>query len=222
MFGTSPEIKKFQKMMKKEGADMKIVRSWCKSLRKMRKNLDGITEVYRSARSKAEKVDVILKKMEQVLIITTGRVPTAEEKNVISSGVRELKRYSGGCDHIFVISLDDREFHLTYDTILKLGENYSGQERDRLILQSEVENLLALTKENLDKEQPDMMELSFFYLRRSDKELSELPPSERLAKVRRVYQHEFMDKISGQVKSALGQSDEEAAKTIGDLIHSLT
>lgn len=221
MFGRSPEIKKFQKEMKESGADMKVVRSWCKTLQKAKKNLDKTSGAYHNARSVTERVDIILKKMEQVLIVTTGRLPSPEEKNIIIASVRELRKYSGDCDHIFVISVDDREFHLTYDTILKLGEQYTGQEKERLLLQSEVENLLALTKENLVKEKPDMMELSFFYLERTDKDLAELPPSERLAKVRRVYRHEFLDKMSEQIEGALRQSSDEANETMEELIHSV-
>ena len=218
MFGINPEIKKFQKLMKKSGAEMKTVRLWCKQLQKMKKNEPKTTLDYENARSTTEKVDVLLKKMEQVLIRTTGRQPSEEERKSIITSVKELRKLSGGCDHIFVVSIDDREFHLTYDTIIKLGDNYSGGEKERLLLQSEVENLLALTKENLAKERPDMMQLTFFYLRRTDKELCELPPYERLAKVQRVFQHEFVDKMADQIEEALGKSKETAEGMIFDLI----
>ena len=218
MFGINPEIKKFQNLMKKSGAEMKTARLWCKQLQKIKKNEPKTTLDYENARSTTEKVDVLLKKMEQVLIRTTGRQPSEEERKSIITSVKELRKLSGGCDHIFVVSIDDREFHLTYDTIIKLGDNYSGGEKERLLLQSEVENLLALTKENLAKERPDMMQLTFFYLRRTDKELCELPPYERLAKVQRVFQHEFVDKMADQIEEALGKSKETAEGMILDLI----
>ena len=60
-----------------------------------------------------------------------------------------------------------------------------------MILQSEVENLLALTKEALDKEWPSFKAMAYFYLNHDDKEISDLPHADKVARVTDLYMNEF-------------------------------
>ena len=66
-------------------------------------------------------------------------------------------------DHEFLVSKEDQEFHSTYDTILRLGMKALNASDQKLLLQSEIENLLALLKENLEKEEPKIEALTFYY-----------------------------------------------------------
>ena len=49
-------------------------------------------------------------------------------------------------DHEFLVNKEDQEFHSTYDTILRLGMKALNASDQKLLLQSEIENLLALLK----------------------------------------------------------------------------
>mgnify|MGYP000787048453 CR=1 FL=1 len=98
-------------------------------------------------------------------------------------------------DHEFLVSKEDQEFHSTYDTILRLGMKALNASDQKLLLQSEIENLLALLKENLEKEEPKIEALTFYYQLGSDQELAQLPPAEKLEKITYFYEHEFRQPI---------------------------
>lgn len=140
---------------------------------------------YAQAKQELEAVHGILQRMEQVLI-------TSRDSKELAALAKELKKYQTVFDHEFLISKADTDFHTTYATLLGLCEKNSTEEGERLILQSEVENLLALTKEALVKELPDYHAMAFYYIERSDREISDLPHSDKVAKVRRVYENEFL------------------------------
>ena len=76
--------------------------------------------------------------------------------------------------------------------------------RERLILQSEVENLMAITKEALGKEWPEFRELAYFYLNHTDRELLELPHADKVCFVKKLYAEEFYNPMKQVVETALG------------------
>ena len=127
----------------------------------------------------------LLKGMEQFLISNKG---TGD----VTGYAKELKRYQGHFNHEFLISKEDAGFHSTFASIISLCEKGKRKISDGLILQSEVENLIALTEEALEKEWPEYRAMAFYYIERSDKEIFDLPHTDKVAKVRRVYENEFL------------------------------
>ena len=188
MFGFDSQGKELRIAMQTAGADMSVVKEWLKTTEKMKKQYEVTKEHYERARASLLRVIEILETLEKFLIANK----TVEEmEGEFFYLVKELKKLRGNCDHEFLISVQDREFHLTYDTILKLGPAFLDGKGSAIILQSEIENLIFLAQEAIEKEKPDLMMLSFFYLKRGDKDVCELPHSERIAKVRRVFSSEY-------------------------------
>lgn len=201
-FGFEDSLKDLKRELKTAGADMTFVKDWQKAYDKVRKQKGQLEEIYNKAKKELETVYSALKAMEQMLI--TGNT------DVCSMG-RELKKYQNSFNHEFLISKEDSDFHLTYQTILSLCEKKLTTQKDVLILQSEVENLLALTKEALGKEWPDFKAMAFYYIDRTDKELSDLPHIDKVAKVQRIYENEFIKPMYQVISTCF---DEEKAKQI--------
>lgn len=183
--GFDDSLKYLKKELKEAGVDMSRVRDWQKIYDKVRRQKPQLESQYQIARTELEEILSLLKGMEQSLISNRSGAD-------LSMAAKELKKYQGHFNHEFLISKEDVDFHSTYDSILRLcGQNNKGQS-EILILQSEVENLIALVNEALEKELPEIYAMSFYYIERSDKEIVELPHTEKVAKVRRVYENEFL------------------------------
>ena len=72
-------------------------------------------------------------------------------------------------------------------------------------MQSEVENILAVTEEALAKEWPDMRAMTYFYLDRTDKEIFDLPHADKVVEVGRIYENEFLSPIREILIKSLGE-----------------
>ena len=103
-----------------------------------------------------------------------------------------LKNYENSFDHDFLIGKADTEFHLTYRTLLKLCMQEVTQEIEVILMQSEVENLMALVKEALQKPCPNFKALTFFLLEHSEEELEKLPHLEKLNTIQVLYEEQFL------------------------------
>ena len=189
MFGFDFQGKELKIAMQTAGADMVIVKEWLKTAEKTKKLHESVKDSYEKARASLLRITEIMECLEKLLI--SGKKPEDFAGEFLGF-IKELKRLRGNADHEFLISTQDREFHLTYDTILKLGPAFLEGKAEGLILQSEIENLISLAKEAIEKEKPDLIKLSYFYLNRSDKDISELPYGEKIAKVQRVFASEFL------------------------------
>lgn len=185
LFGFDDSLKELKKELKNAGADMSVVKDWQKSFDKVKKQSPQLEVQYTKAKKDLEAVKVLLEQMEQMLIESRG------SSIEVSKLAGELKKYQNGFNHEFLISKEDSDFHLTYKSILALSGKKPAEEKDALILQSEVENLLAVTKEALEKEWPSFRAMAYFYIDRTDKEIYDLPHIDKVEKVNRIYQNEF-------------------------------
>ncbi len=186
MFGFDDSLKTLKRELKEAGADVTPIRDWQKNYDKVRKQTPVLEGQYQTARKELELVLAVLKQLEQYLI--AGNV----DRSGLENYMRELKKYQGHFNHEFLISKEDTDFQSTYDSILKLSNKGIHSQSEALILQSEVENLLAVTVEALDKEWPDFRAMAFFYIERTDRELFDLPHADKVAKVLRIYDNEFI------------------------------
>lgn len=210
LFGED-SLKGLKKELKTANADMSLVKGWQKIYDKVKKNASQIETQYTQAKKELEQVHTLWKKMEQSLIAIKGDLGNASYVALISECARELKKYQGHFNHEFLISKEDKEFHLTYQTILNLCAKGLTDTKDVLILQSEVENILAVTEEALEKEWPDYRAMAYFYLERSDREIFDLPHSDKVAEVSRIYETEFLTPMRQMLEKSLG---EERARQI--------
>lgn len=211
MLGMSSEEREFRKKLQSAGADMDIVKNWFRKLEKTKKSSVHVVGRYQGALDAARRVQEILFQLEELIRL---RDFTSENKKELSSWLKELKKLGGTFDHPFVVAADDSEYHLIYEAVLKQGNSYTGADAQKLLLQSEVENLLDLTKEILERGHPDLFALCYFYLDRKDKELAELPPKERVVKVERVYQKEFLEEMENQAAGCFNGNTDEAKAAV--------
>ena len=201
LFGED-SLKGLKKELKTAGADMSFVKSWQKVFDKVKKNSRQIEAQYTQAKQELEQVHTVLKQTEAILIARAGKLSECE---------KELKKYQGHFNQEFLIGKEDKEFHLIYQTILNLISDKRKTQREVLILQSEVENILAVIEEALAKNWPDFRALAYFYLNRTDRDISDLPHADKVAEVNRIYEVEFLKPMRDELKACFGK---ERAKQI--------
>lgn len=204
MFGKRDETEELKEALAAVGCDMNRFRSWQKLYDKRNRQLDAVRSRYEQARQCAQQAMTDASRIEELL---TGSTET--DISAVSLLLKDLKRLQNRFDHEFLVSREDQELHSTYEAILRFGAEAAKDPSKHLIFQSEIENLIALLGENLEKETVDPGKLSFFYLSHTDEELSVLPPAERLALVNRVYEEEFLLPIRQMVEDAIWQADEQ-------------
>lgn len=204
MFGKRDETDRLKDALAATGADMSRFRSWQKLYDKRNRQMESVRTRYEQARQCAEQAMTDAGRMEELL---TSGVQT--DPKAISLLLKDLKRLQNRFDHEFLVSRQDQELHSTYDAILRFGTESVEDPSKRLIFQSEIENLMVLLGENLEKEAVDTGKLSFFYLNHTDEELTELPPARRLELVNQVYEEEFLVPIRQMVEDAIWQADEQ-------------
>ena len=202
MFGFEDSLKDLKKELKTSGADVSFVKTWQKSYDKVRKQSAVLKAEYTKAKMDLDSVYQSLKTMEQKLIAGDSD---------LSSEVKGLRQYKTSFNQEFLIGKEDKEFHLTFATILSLGERKIFAQKDMLILQSEIENLLAVTKEALEKQWPEFRAMAYFYIERTDRDIIDMPHTEKVAYVQRIYVDEFIKPMVQVLESALG---DERAKSI--------
>ena len=195
MFGFDDSLKGLKKELKAAGVDLAFVKQWQKSYDKVRKQSAVLKTQYTQSKTDLETVYQSLKAMEQKLIAGDSD---------LSVEVKGLKQYKSSFNQEFLIGKEDKEFHLTFSTILSLGEKKSSAQKDMLILQSEIENLLAVTKEALEKEWPEFRAMAYFYIERTDKEILDMPHVEKVAYVQSIYEDEFLKPMTQVLQSAFG------------------
>lgn len=194
--GFDDSLKDLKKELKDAGVDMGVVRDWQKYYDKVRKQAPLMEQQYQMVKTELKIVLSTLREMEQALIARRDDAQLQEY-------AKELKKYQGHFNQEFLISKADSDFYSTYESVLKLCDKKLRGSSDTLILQSEIENLIALAAEALEKEWPDFRAMAFYYIERSDKELFNLPHSEKVEKVCRIYENEFIkplrDAMSGRL-----------------------
>jgi len=202
IFGFDDSLKGLKKELKSAGVDVSFVKEWQKSYDKVKKQSAVLKAQYTQAKADLEMVYQSLKQMEQKLI--AGDLDLSVE-------VKGLKQYKNSFNQEFLIGREDKEFHLTFATILSLGERKISVQKDVLILQSEIENLLAVTKEALEKEWPEFRAMAYFYIERTDRDILDMPHVEKVTYVQHIYEDEFIKPMTQILQRAFG---DERAKNI--------
>lgn len=206
MFGKDEALDRIKAALAATDADMSAFKSWQKKYDKLNRQWQSVQTQYENCRVATEWVNDGARQMERMI---TGE--KAYDKKEFAQIIKEMKRRQNGFDHEFLISREDREFHSTYDTIVRLGAKAYEEADQKLILQSEIENLLALLAEALEKEKPSAWKLGFYLMDHSMDDLSDLPASEKLAYVDRTYEEHFLKPIVSLVSCAITAADRKRA-----------
>lgn len=204
MFGKDEKLEKMKDALIAMGCDMSDFRSWQKQYEKVKKQWRSESERYQKAHAITERVETIADRFEEILTSQWG----ADQSEVMQL-VKELKQLQNSFDHEFIISKNDQDFHSTYDAIIKLGAKALEDAQQRILFQSEIENLLQMLRENLVKKAPDAKKLCIFYMYKNDLDLEELSASDKLASVESVYQIMFFEPIIKLLTYAIAKADEK-------------
>jgi hypothetical protein len=183
--GFDDSLKSLKRDLKDAGVDFGFIRQWQKNYDKVRVQAPVLESQYQVAKQELQTVLSLIMDMEQQLIAGT----VSKESLAVFS--KEMKKYQGHFNQEFLIGKADTDFQTTYVSIIKLCDKDMNVKGNALILQSEIENLMAVIKEAMGKEWPDFKALAFFYIERTDRELTELPHPEKTAKVKNIYEAEF-------------------------------
>jgi len=180
-------------------------KKWQKQCEKMIKQMPDVCEKYETARELTIEVQGTVQQIEQLLIACR------EGENDVSREVREcikgLKKYQNSFEHLFLVNKDDKDFHSTYECILKLGTKSLEDEKDAIILQSEVENLLYLLKENLEREKPDLQALTYYEIEGDMQKITECSPKVRLSMITDCFEKEFVSLFLELVTEGIIRAD---------------
>lgn len=212
MFGRNEYIESVKAALEAAECDMAAFKSWRKLCERVAKKKRDEEERYARCKSMTLRVQEDAGLLEEMLI--NG----APDPRAFGQLIRDLKQMQGGFFHEFLISADDREFSSTYDAIVRMGQRTPDTEGQRLLLQSETENLLELLKENLEREAPQPEALACYYQFGTERELLALPPAERLAKISTVYENRFRRPILQLLETgtAYAKAQEAALRNASD------
>jgi hypothetical protein len=210
MFGRDEELERVRSALLATDSDMSVFRTWQKQYDKIKKQWQSVRERYAAASLTTGRVEEDAAQMEQML---TGTKPL--DRSEFACILKELKRLQNSFDHEFLISREDHEFHSTYDAILRLGIKALDAPDQKLILQSEIENLLELLRENLSKDAPDPKKLCFFYQYGTDQELAGLSPADRLSRIDRMYEANFEKPMLQLLTTAIHKADQKSGQLWG-------
>ena len=115
MFGRDEAFDKIKAALAATDSDMAAFKSWQKKYEKLSRQWQNVQTQYENARAATEWVNDAAGQMERMI---TGE--KAYDKKEFAQLLKEMKRRQNGFDHEFLISAEDREFHSTYDTIVRL------------------------------------------------------------------------------------------------------
>ena len=220
-FVFSDSLKIWKKDLKASGADMSVVKNWQKVFDRVKRETPQTQMQYIDIKKKLEFVYTLLRNTEMALIeYKRSSLPDRFLKRKLLQFYTGLKKYQGAFQHEFLISEEDTEFQLTYQILLEIceGEEFCFIFEDTdtlqieqeistslLIIQSEIENLMAITLEALEKESPQFRALTFYYFERDDTELVNLPHLDKIDMVNHIYEEEFLKPMRQIMTNCYGE-----------------
>lgn len=205
LLGLDSEEKKLKTALEVTGADMVFVKNWLKLYERTKKSAAYVVKSYYAARNSLVELQENLRILEKLVI--GFPVLALEQKKLFRELIRDMKKLQGNAGNEFLISREDRDFHTTLESVVKLSEQYIFGECDGIIFRSEIENLIDLTDEGMQREKPDLFALGYFYLNRTDEELSGMTMAEKKAKIERVFYQEFALEMIEQMSQCIQRAD---------------
>ena len=216
LFDVSEE-KKRAKEIKKEG---KMLRKWILLSGLDKKQVDSFMEEFLACveHGVCRKAEYLSAKayMESSLWIINEILPQMRELSV-EVCKESLQRLLGDLPFVYhecLIRKDDLDFESTLNYMKERVPVYKSE--DRLMMQSELENLKAVFDDTILWSAPDFMALAYFLRHKGSEELADLENSQRNSYIERVYKEEFWNENAGLLEQACVL--EEVEKFAGDML----
>lgn len=203
MVGIDEESKRIRTAMLSCGGNASIIKPWIKKLDKIKKNSVSVASKYYKLRDDLTRTLDELEELEDLMIGYKELTP-GEKKRFLEI-MKDFKSLKGKADNDFLISKADTDFHTTLESILALGPKYVDNNENGIILHSEIENMIEVTKEGLDREKPDMFALTYYYMDHTDADLAELTFADKVIEINRVFNQDFVSQIEEQMEFCVKQ-----------------
>lgn len=186
------EAKELMKELVNAGMDKRTVKNRLEVLEELAAAACTQRENYIESKKRMASGQMI---MENLLDEIAGKEP---------GKVREqLTKLAGELSDVFhecTIRKDDKDFVTTYTYISRAAKEYEGT--DRLMLQSELENLLHLVKEVIEWDEPDFCALAFFCKYGNRAELPDIENCQRNEMLMQYYCEQYWDKFEKELTAA--------------------
>ncbi|MBE5890103.1 MAG: hypothetical protein E7282_03935 [Lachnospiraceae bacterium] len=206
MFGLDNNEKELKELLAQMGCEASTFKNFKSGYEKMNKRYAQTVLTYENC----YKISLHLKELTEEL----EHYFVDHKAMNLTEIAKEYKKMQGSFEHEFIISKQDTDFHSTYDTLIKKLPLLEKGLEDPILMQSEVENLLAILRENVDREKPNLYALSYFLADHKMIELSEMSAD---AKNRFIGQ-KFYDEVVKPIQSVINRSVRENA-SLGELYH---
>ena len=144
MFGEDRRIRELKRRLSQAGCDMEVVKNWQRQLERMQKQYPVQCQQFDNARKSLLEVEAYAKNIEALLVRRDAWTP--DKKRELFSIQKELKKRKNTYIHEFLVSKEDKDFHLTYETMIKLIDQFDGSGDHAIILQSEIMSILSVFK----------------------------------------------------------------------------
>ena len=153
----------------------------CKrEIKKAHKIFPLVKAYYESEREKLEILEEVLKDMEQILRMQP------QNKKEIAKVTSLLKKCKNPDSHMFLVDRGNEDFWSTLLNLKKIATKLKRMDdRERLFLLSETENLLDMVREILKRPRPDVWAMSVYQTTNGFKGLAELSYEAKLETINR-------------------------------------
>jgi len=198
MFGLDTNEKELKELLAQMGCEASVFKNFKNKYEKIEKRYDSIVSGYQNAKESGERLKELLLNVETYF--------TEHKKVDLVDAAKVLKKLKGAYIHVFLVSNQNREFESTYETSQAKLPGLEKHMEDHILMQSEVENLLAMITEDLEHQEPNLKAYAYFLLDHKDSELEELSPSKRCELVDDIYQSEVVTPVRAAVKQQEGKS----------------
>ena len=183
------EAKELGKDLISAGLDKKLVKDYIEELQENLLEACRLKVGYVLSKKCMEDAKALIE--EQLADILTN---TPEQSKEL---VKQLIAVLSQVYHECTIRRDDMDFASTYSYLKSTASNYDGS--NRIMMQSEFENLHAMIEETLVWEEPDFYALAYFCRHGNRADLGELENNQRNEMIIRYYKEQFGDNFSREL-----------------------
>lgn len=195
------------------GGDSDAFKNWYKDFEKLRKQFEDSYTTYYSAKDSMEDVLVMLIEFEKFLADT--REWNRDTLRLVEKTIKEMKKEQGKQFHPFLVEADYTDYRTTYESIVRQGASFKGVESDRILLQSEVENLLAIIRETKARKSPNTNHVAYMVCFNRLEEVSDIPYEDKIANMAKIYGKDFYQPIYEILVENIAKADRMLEEGIG-------